>query len=299
MNKEDKIKELFKEKLGNLETPVNPDLWSAIASQIGTVATTSTAAVGMSLISKLLIGVSAASIIGVGAYFLSKDQTATVQKQETHTEVEERFTNTTNQETSTPLTKEIQKDEKVALNNNKESVQTNAIDTKTTNPTESRVEVKQQALADLTDNKTFTNEPHPNLIGQKPAPIQTPATKKTEIKEVPEIAPTTNATPTVVEPTNENKAPSFELTNLPNIYVLNAHGYFSIGYKGEYTDFQFTLMDNASKVIFSSDQPDFEWRGTDKFNSSIQPGDYIYIITVKDKNGKFINKYNTLKVINQ
>lgn len=297
MNKEDKIKELFKEKLGNLETPVNPELWSAIASQIGTVATTSTAAVGMSLISKLLIGFSAASIIGVGAYYLSKDQPTAIQKQEIRTVEEEGSTNTTNQHTSTPATKEIQKDEKVVLNNKTESVQAKVVDTKTANPTESRVE--QQTTIDLTDNKTFTNEPNPNLIGQKPAPIQTPTTKKAEIKENPVTATATNSTPTVVEPKIESKAPSFELTNLPNIYVLNAHGYFSIGYKGEYTEFQFTLMDNANNVIFSSDQPDFEWRGTDKFNATIKPGDYIYIVTVKDKNGNAINKYNTLKVINQ
>ncbi len=110
MNNEDKIKELFAEKLGNLEAPVNPELWSAISSQIGTVA--SVTSTGLSIVAKTIIGISAASVIGVGTYFL------------TRTTVEP----TTKTEQTTPLISEVKVDDnEIVLSEEEETISGNEL----------------------------------------------------------------------------------------------------------------------------------------------------------------------------
>lgn len=293
LDKNDYIQKLFKEKLGELETPVNPQLWNAVASQIGT--TTVATSTGMSLMTKLIIGISAASLVGVGAYYLSKEQTPQPHKEKTQL-VENKEENTDKQESSSVIVNEKQQKATSPISQSEE------LKTPPTNVLHEEIPLNQQEKQathnDFSDNKTFTNVPYPNLVGKKPDPIAEQPEVSTNQQAV--IAtPSTKKSESTNDAVTEVDVPSFQLTNLPNIYVLNAHGYFSIGYKGEYRDFQFTLLDNSNNVIYRSDNPNFEWRGTDLYNSLVKPGDYIYIITAVDQNGKAVNKYNTLTIINQ
>ena len=302
MNNEDKIKDLFAEKLGQLESPVNPDLWNAIASQVGAASASAAGSAGLSIVSKVIIGIGAASVIGVGTYF---------------------------------LTKEVKADNKSAKP--VELVQQNVSDKEASNPTENDVTISSET----NDNVGRTFEVTNNVINANPVekeesssietqtPILTPtvrlASENSETKIAPTVSESLNnakandsdkaqvvkdysvQSKKVVEVENTQtvtphvEAPksTFELTKTPNIFVLNASGYFSISHKGEYQDFQFTLMDSKNRVIFSSNDPNFEWRGLDLSGTQIEPGNYIYIITAVDKNGKAINKYSPLTVINQ
>lgn len=300
MNEKDNIKDLFQEQLGNLESPVNPELWQSIASQVGMTATTSTVtATGISLAAKLAIGISAASVIAVGVFFITKDtstpssttnRTALVESKKPFTETSEVETSKQNDAVKKL---EVQPTHQLATTQNSTKVNSNFVEEVRNTPTSS------DDL--LLDNKTYISTPNPNIMEKKSATTasenkvvaQEPAPKKTENK-TNEVVNKNTASNTVAK----EAQPTFELITLPNIYSLNANGYFSIDYKGEYNDFQFTLMDENSNVIFKSAQPDFKWRGTDSFNNVIQPGKYIYIITVKDVNGKAINKFSTLTVIN-
>ena len=66
MDGKDTIKELFKQKLADHQVAVNPELWSSIASKIPAVSSSVTT-VGMSLVTKAIIGISvAASLVGIG-----------------------------------------------------------------------------------------------------------------------------------------------------------------------------------------------------------------------------------------
>lgn len=307
MSKEDKIKELFAEKLGAHETPVNPELWNAIASQIGTTAAVTST--GLSVVAKAIIGLSAAGVIGVGAYFFTRDTGDTPKQQQTTRLAPEGETKAETEETvSTDERTEEYKTENTAVR----SIQavpelsgaeelpkhtplkhTKEVDSEPVSGNEGKVDgVADQKPHTITP--PFTSDPTPNLTGSKPA---TPpaGTKNTEAGKTENKNADTDKGALIIE----DAQPSFEITTLPNIYVLNASGYFSIGYSGEYTDFQFTIMDDRNTVIFSSNQPDFEWRGTDMSGNQIEPGKYVYIITVKDKNGKAVNKYSPLTVINQ
>ena len=70
MDNKDHIKELFQEKLSGMESSVRPELWNGIASQIGAAAP---AAAGISVISKIAIGVGVAASLTIGAYFITRD----------------------------------------------------------------------------------------------------------------------------------------------------------------------------------------------------------------------------------
>lgn len=309
MSNEDKIKELFAEKLGAHEAPVNPELWNVIASQIGTsVAVTST---GLSVLTKAIIGISAASVIGVGTYFLTRNDDKPKNTEEiSHSQLE-----TDNPEQNITQEKPDEDNEFSArtiytsptvlpLSENSRSVieekNSSSIDNNLTEqPRDSKKKDNKQS--GLTETGiTFTNEPTPNLIGEKAAPAPAaPAQSKVNEENESRVVPNkTESTDNAIPKQQQEEKISFELTKLPNIYALNATGYFSIGYSGEYSDFQFTIMDNSHNVIFRSNRPDFEWRGTDLYGNQIEPGKYVYIITAKDKNGKPINRYSSLTVIN-
>ena len=76
MKEKDDIKELFKQKLSSHEVPVNPQLWNAISSQIGTSAasTASTSAI-KSIFIKSFIGISAAAIAIASYVYLTNSET--------------------------------------------------------------------------------------------------------------------------------------------------------------------------------------------------------------------------------
>lgn len=305
MSKEDKIKELFAEKLGAHETPVNPELWNAIASQIGTAAAVTST--GLSIVAKVIISISAASIIGAGAYFITRntaDQVDTHEKQNFQLITED--TSKSNEGVQEP-----EASEKSIEENN--SIDVSTVDIKeiytgkgspAKNPDKNQNDENSEnhslPLVKPDKNKDFSpfsNQPTPNLVGEQPTPAPV-AEKKAPVKIEEKQNKITESTDKTEVKTEEAK-PSFEITKLPNVYVLNANGYFSIGHKGEYSDFQITIMDDRNNVIFSSNKPDFEWRGTDLTGNQIEQGNYIYIVTAKDLNGKAVNKYSRLTVINQ
>lgn len=299
LNTEDKIKELFAEKLGGHESPVNSELWNAIASQVGTsVAATST---GLSVVAKAIIGISAASVIGIGAYFITQnDTTSTPETKRENVQLVEN--DSEEQET---IVEETAVQQESVANKNKIITEVNTAgkgapvtsedyyynqEAKLSASSEENLKPKQKESSSavggaynsgLTEEKAVSSREHES----KP-PVKTVTDKQAERSYTEPVKP---------EPVKA----TFEITKLPNIYVLNASGYFSIGYQGEYQDFQFTVMDKMNNVIYRSNQPDFEWRGTDLGGNIIEPGNYIYIITAKDKAGKPINKYSTLTVINQ
>ena len=69
MSDKDIFKDIFSSKLENYEPSVNPKVWSAISSKIGTAATTSST-VGISFLSKLIIGLSISAVVTGGVVLI-------------------------------------------------------------------------------------------------------------------------------------------------------------------------------------------------------------------------------------
>jgi hypothetical protein len=80
LSDKDFIKDLFQEQLGNIEVPVNPDLWAGIQSQLCNVAaasgTAASAGTKVAVFSKIAVAASivTASVIGI-VYFASEEET--------------------------------------------------------------------------------------------------------------------------------------------------------------------------------------------------------------------------------
>jgi hypothetical protein len=99
MEEKDFIKNLFQEKLSNFETPVRPEVWSAVSSSIGA----SAASTGLSLITKLIIGTSLTAAVATGIWFAvsnsendikpEQETTKIVKSSDTKTKEESQFCN--------------------------------------------------------------------------------------------------------------------------------------------------------------------------------------------------------------
>lgn len=88
-------------------------------------------------------------------------------------------------------------------------------------------------------------------------------------------------------------------TNLPNIFSPNNDGSndeFFVEYEG-IEDFQLNIFNKQQELIFTTDDPNFRWRGYNQNGVIIPKGIYIYVIIAKDKAGNVINKYETLEVV--
>ena len=82
-DEKDILKDLFSEKLENYEAKVNPALWNSIASKIAVPAATS-AVVGKTVLSKIIIGSSIAAAVAIGGYiFLTPSENTTTPTKET------------------------------------------------------------------------------------------------------------------------------------------------------------------------------------------------------------------------
>lgn len=289
MKGRDEIKELFSEKLGNYEAKVNPELWTNIASQIGAATVTTAASTGISLLTKWIIGVSIASAVAVTAIFVVNNADEAVAKEIPKTEkIAE--TNPSSDENSQVS---IEMDgEKIAV------VEQNSA------PQEER-EIKRQNWDDIPmdiiprEIKTV-NEQTETLIDIKNPLIETEGIKKKE-QNVPPV--TKEPKPNVADVIIENQTPeeaelSYKIGELRNVFTPNGDGVndiFFIESEG-LSDFNVVVMDAKSKVVFQSNNPDFNWDGNDISGNPLPADRYVYFITAKDKDGAFIKKGNGLTI---
>lgn len=89
-----------------------------------------------------------------------------------------------------------------------------------------------------------------------------------------------------------------EIENLPNIFTPNGDGKndeFFVTCKN-IKSFQITIMDQQQNVVFSSNDTDFIWNGTDQRGNPVKEGTYVYIIIAEDESGNKINKYQHLRL---
>jgi len=88
---------------------------------------------------------------------------------------------------------------------------------------------------------------------------------------------------------------------LPNVFSPNndgQHDEFFIDFKDyEIQDFNMVIMDKSNKVVYTSNDPKFNWNGMDLNGNPVQPGTYLYYFTgvVNDKTP--ISKFSSLQII--
>ena len=273
MIEKDYIKELFQDKLTSHEVPVRADLWTSVSSSIGG---SSVVASSMSIATKLLIAASVSAVALVTFYLVNdKNSVLTPIKKENPQEQRNITVDSLKIEKE-----EVKKDEKLLPEQLEQRVDC-AYDFSTPeNESDLNSEFQQSNKSDI--NKEIITEKGSQKIDQQDPIIRNNYTSTSEIVAKPEIK------------TKEKESTIL----LPNIFTPNGDGkndFLSIKI-GEVTEFSVVILNQANKVIFTSNDPNFLWDGF-ATNGELSPaGTYVYYISAKDLNGKLLTKYSSLTI---
>ena len=268
MIEKDYIKELFQEKLTSHEVPVPADLWTSVSSSIGG---SSVAATSMSIATKLIIAASVSAVALVTFYLVNdKNSVPTPIKKE----------NPQEQRNITVDTLKIEEEEKLFPEQLEQRLDCEYDFSTPENESDLNSEFQQSNKIDI--NKEIVTEKGPQKIEQQDTIIRNNTTSTSEIVANPELT------------TKEQESTVL----LPNIFTPNGDGkndFLSIKI-GEVTEFSVVILNQANKVIFTSNDPNFLWDGF-ATNGELSPaGTYVYYISAKDLNGKLLTKYSSLTI---
>ena len=268
MIEKDYIKELFQEKLTSHEVPVRADLWTSVSSSIGG---SSVVASSMSTATKIIIAASVSAVALVTFYLVNdKNSVLTPIKKE----------NPQEQRIITIDSLKIEEEEKLVLEQLEQRLDCEYDFSTPEYESDLDSEFQQSNKSDI--NKEIVTEKGPQKIEQQEPIIRNNTTSTSEIVAKPEIK------------TKEKESTVL----LPNIFTPNGDGkndFLSIKI-GEVTEFSVVILNQANKVIFTSNDPNFSWDGL-ATNGELSPaGTYVYYISAKDLNGKLLTKYSSLTI---
>ena len=273
MIEKDYIKELFQDKLTSHEVPVRADLWTSVSSSIGG---SSVVASSMSIATKIIIAASVSAVALVTFYLVNdKNSVPTPIKKENPQEQRIITIDTLK------IEKEEEKEEEKLLPKQAEQRVDCEYDFSTPeNESDLNSEFQQSNQIDI--NKEIVTEKGPQKIEQQEPIIRNNTASTSEIVANPELT------------TKEQESTVL----LPNIFTPNGDGkndFLSIKI-GEVTEFSVVILNQANKVIFTSNDPNFSWDGV-ATNGELSPaGTYVYYISAKDLNGKLLTKYSSLTI---
>jgi gliding motility-associated-like protein len=268
MIEKDYIKELFQEKLTSHEVPVRADLWTSVSSSIGG---SSVVASSMSTATKIIIAASVSAVALVTFYLVNdKNSVLTPIKKE----------NPQEQRIITIDSLKIEEEEKLVPEQLEQRLDCEYDFSTPEYESDLNSEFQQSNKIDI--NKEIVTEKGPQKIEQQEPIIRNNTTSTSEIVAKPEIK------------TKEKESTVL----LPNIFTPNGDGkndFLSIKI-GEVTEFSVVILNQANKVIFTSNDPNFSWDGL-ATNGELSPaGTYVYYISAKDLNGKLLTKYSSLTI---
>jgi gliding motility-associated-like protein len=269
MIEKDYIKELFQDKLTSHEVPVRADLWTSVSSSIGG---SSVVASSMSIATKIIIAASVSAVALVTFYLLNdKNPDPKPIKKE----------NPQEQRISTIDSLKIEKEEEKLLPKQPEQRVDCEYDFSTPeNESDLNSNFQQSNKIDI--NKEIVTEKGPQKIEQQDPIIRNNTASTSEIVANPELT------------TKEQESTVL----LPNIFTPNGDGkndFLSIKI-GEVTEFSVVILNQANKVIFTSNDPNFSWDGQSLQGELSPAGTYVYYISAKDLNGKLLTKYSNLTI---
>ncbi|MBI1836944.1 MAG: gliding motility-associated C-terminal domain-containing protein [Flavobacteriia bacterium] len=278
MGDKDLLKDIFSEKLKDLELPVNENLWTSISSQIPTAA--SSTATGISVLSKIIIGSSITAATIVGAYLITTNSQTTVKPTKTQNSIQN-IENKIQIEDQKIITNNLQHNQTTVANNNKDNI--GSICILPTVPNILLINNPINIISNETSIPQITNE---NNISSSTTHIE-------ENKEEQKVLP---AKDEFIHP-KQNKIEEYTI-KLTNVFSPNNDGtndLFFIESEG-LNDFSIVIMDQTNKTVFTSEDPNFKWDGINLNGDLVNSGTYIYFILAKSKAGEVVKKYQTLDI---
>lgn len=273
MIEKDYIKDLFQDKLSSHEVPVRADLWTSVSSSIGG---SSVAASSMSIATKIIIAASVSAVALVTIYLINDKnlEPSPIKKENPQ---EQRII------TIDPLEiekDEVKKEEELLPKQPEQRLDCEYDFSTPEYEPDLNLELQQSNKSDI--NKGIVTEKEPQKIEQQDPIIRNNTTSTSEIVSKPEIKIQENE-PTIL---------------LPNIFTPNGDGkndFLSIKI-GEVTEFSVVILNQANKVIFSSNDPNFSWDGITLEGEISPAGNYVYYISAKEQSGKILTKYSNLTI---
>lgn len=274
--------------MGTYEAKVNPELWTNIASQVGATSSAAAAA-GMSLFTKAIIGISAASILTTAVIVLSNsDNTATKEEKKAPVSVQvqpESFSTTEPSDVSptqvnTYKTPESEQPNKPSSTSGGQTNTTNTVATPTIAP-----------------SNPFL-PPNNTGVGHGPAQKPTqPTVQPTPNPTPPDVV--TPPSPADVAPEVKEKEVEFKIA-LPNIITPNnddANDFLMLTV-GEVNSFYIKVLDQNGKMVFESNDPNFKWDGRNMYTGEpVLKGIHMYYVIAEDLQGKAFKGQEFLMVI--
>jgi len=293
LSDKDQIKELFQSKLGNLETPVNPSVWAGIQSQLPAAGSVSTG--GLSLLSKVIIGISSAAVITTATIIALNSE------QKTNTKKEVLLSN--EPKTEAIVKKDVQEDisaPDVSVNTTEKS--TNHASDQTT----------QVGFDELNGDEEFESQEYVpqerklpvDLSNDRLAKEDDPYQKQTDPeKEQAGVS----STPEKQENKEEKEAAQETLSQKPeptkidlkNIFTPNGDFDNDELFLDDYglKDFNLVVLNSRNEVVYQTNDPNFRWNGTDMKGVPVPDGNYIYMVTAYDANDLFVKASSMLKIV--
>jgi gliding motility-associated-like protein len=273
MIEKDYIKDLFQDKLSSHEVPVRADLWTSVSSSIGG---SSVAASSMSIATKIIIAASVSAVALVTIYLINDKnlEPSPIKKENPQ---EQRII------TIDPLEiekDEVKKEEELLPKQPEQRLDCEYDFSTPEYEPDLNLELQQSNKSDI--NKGIVTEKELQKIDQQDPIIRNNTTSTSEIVSKPEIK------------IQENESTIL----LPNIFTPNGDGkndFLSIKI-GEVTEFSVVILNQANKVIYTSNDPNFSWDGITLEGEIAPSGNYVYYISAKEQRGKLLTKYSSLTI---
>ncbi len=274
MSEKDTIKELFSDKLSSLESQVRPEMWGNISSQIGAVSATS----GLSVFTKVALGITAAASVAVVGYFMYNGEE---QPQSTPAKTEENSAKKQGKEVQHTTEVTPVSTEKVASVNEDLNDQTAILD--------------EFMLS-------FDPEKAQYSIGPETPTISTVTTETTYIDEEVHAVEqgVIGQEESIVDPIRTSSAVEIIL---PNTFTPNGDGVNEVLKldlpldKIKEGSFSCVVIDRFGKTVFQTADINFQWDGLSMNGEPVSVGDYVYYVTAEDQSGLIISKYSMLHIV--
>ena len=282
MKDNDYIKELFKDSLENLETPVRPELWNTVASSISA---SSAPIVGSTIFSasKLIIASIALLTIGGFTYYFS--------------------INTTPQKTlgsSQTINKPSNEEVNQVSRNEKTPVETHRSNIKINNSIihqDLNNQTNLLPIEDLVNTANITpvvfNSNNP-VLDNRPSELASNNIEK-KSNQIP-------VSTSLIEETNQS-INNIETTDhqfvLPNVFTPNNDGSndkFEIN-GINLSDFSLVIINSKNETVFQATDILFSWDGRLPNGELVSPGNYIYYIVGKTASKAAYTKIKQLTII--
>ncbi len=280
MENNDTIKDLFKEKLGDFEANVRPEIWSSISSQ---------------LVSSPAVGTFATSILTKGAVALSivAAVTAVIYFSSNQTEPSNKALKKTDSKALTATETLKEQAQKTETSSVKAPVQLD----------KDQPFIKEFITGDVGLDNILPQE-NVNIRIEAVQGVQDASISQTPLDNTTVVRDNTE-TITVVKPfvtevsTNLNEAnrQTYKL-DLPNVFTPNNDGINDIlivNTEG-LTEFSLVVLDQRNKIIYTTQDSTISWDGLGLSGDPVLSGNYVYFITARDATGNLVTKHSVLRI---